>query len=148
MIDKIRKVMRGEKGFTLVEMMVVLIIIAVLIGLGIRMYIGYIAGAKVTKAKGDMATLSAALDSYYATNQAYPSSYDTGLVLAGLSTAEVGSSGTTGRLYTITTSGTPGYEIYTTTPPDGTNYVIATGAKGVTAQSPITTISTSSPGCP
>ena len=33
MINKFRKVMQGEKGFTLVEMMVVLIIIAVLIGL-------------------------------------------------------------------------------------------------------------------
>jgi general secretion pathway protein G len=139
MVDKIKKYMHIEKGFTLVEMMVVLIIIAVLIGLGIRMYIGYIASAKVTKAKGDLATLSAALDSYYSTNQVYPATSDVGLAAAGLSTAEVRGV-TTGDLYVIATSSTGfGYVVYTVAPPDRINYVVATGYKGVTTVSPITT---------
>ncbi len=69
MSEKIRKFMRGEKGFTLIEMMVVLIIIAVLIGAGIRAYMGYIGRAKITKATGDISTMAAALDSYYQTQR-------------------------------------------------------------------------------
>jgi type IV pilus assembly protein PilA len=135
-----RKLLNGEKGFTLVEMMVVLIIITVLIALGIRMYIGYIAGAKVTKAKGDLTTMSAALDSYYATNQNYPQINNTALTAAGLSTAEVTSQANGGGMYFITTDSTGnGYLIYTAKQPDGVNYVCATGVGGVTSTSPYTT---------
>ena len=90
MSEKIRKFMRDEKGFTLVEMMVVLIIIAVLIGAGIRAYMGYIGRAKITKATGDISTMAAALDSYYQTqpNQGYPTGADD-LVAAGISTTHV-----------------------------------------------------------
>jgi general secretion pathway protein G len=88
MIDKIKKIMRGEQGFTLVEMMVVLIIIAVLIALGIRAYIGYIGTSKLTKGNGDITTIQAALDSYYSTNQTYPTG-QTALSSAGISSFEV-----------------------------------------------------------
>jgi general secretion pathway protein G len=84
--------MRGEKGFTLVEMMVVLIIITVLIALGIRAYIGYIGTSKLTKASGDISTIQAALDSYYAQNQAYPAD-QLALTVAGVSSYEVGTVG-------------------------------------------------------
>lgn len=36
------KFVRKDKGFTMIEMMVVLIIIAVLIGVGMKFYVGYI----------------------------------------------------------------------------------------------------------
>jgi general secretion pathway protein G len=108
MIDKIRKVMRGEKGFTLVEMMVVLIIIAVLIALGIRAYIGYIGSAKMTKASGDITTIQAALDAYYSTNQNYPTT-STGLTSAGVSSYEV--------LYSSNNTYTPNSGPQSTTPP-------------------------------
>jgi len=87
-IDNIRKVMRGEKGFTLVEMMVVLIIIAVLIALGIRAYIGYIGNSKLTKAEADITTVQAALDSYYSSNSQYPVT-QVELTSAGVSSYEV-----------------------------------------------------------
>src|SRR5665647_2330712 len=68
----ISRLLRNEKGFTMVEMMVVLIIIAVLIAGGIKFYLGYIENAKVTKAKAQISTMQAALDTYYAENGLYP----------------------------------------------------------------------------
>ena len=89
MREKIRKFMRNEKGFTLVEMMVVLIIMAVLIGAGLRAYTGYIGRAKITKATGDISTMAAAFDSYYQTqpNQGYPTDPNS-LVAAGISNTQ------------------------------------------------------------
>jgi general secretion pathway protein G len=92
--NMIRMILRGEKGFTLVEMMVVLVIIAVLIAIGIRAYIGYIGSSKMTKAKGDITTMQAALDSYYAQNQSYPNgawgqTLQNTLITVGISSYEV-----------------------------------------------------------
>jgi len=67
-----RRHVRNEKGFTMIEMMVVLIIIAVLIGGGIRFYLGYIENAKVTKAKAQISNMQALMDSWYAENGSYP----------------------------------------------------------------------------
>ena len=67
-----RKHVRNEKGFTMIEMMVVLIIIAVLIGGGIKFYLGYIENSKVTKAKANITVMQAALDAYYSENNKYP----------------------------------------------------------------------------
>ncbi|MBP7331750.1 MAG: type II secretion system protein GspG [Firmicutes bacterium] len=68
----IRRLLRNEKGFTMVEMMVVMVIIAVLVAGGIKFYQGYIEKAKITKAKAQISTMQAALDIYYAENGAYP----------------------------------------------------------------------------
>ena len=133
MSEKIRKFMRNEKGFTLVEMMVVLIIMAVLIGAGLRAYTGYIGRAKITKATGDVSTMAAALDSYYQTqpNQGYPTGADA-LVAAGISTTQCNYDATaTGIPYVYIPDATGGgYVIETSTPLDGTNYVVASGAAG------------------
>lgn len=68
----IKRLLRSEKGFTMVEMMVVLIIIAVLIAGGVKFYLGYIENSKVTKAKAQISTMQAALDTYFAENGSYP----------------------------------------------------------------------------
>lgn len=67
-----RRLLGNEKGFTMVEMMVVMIIIAVLIAGGVKFYLGYIENSKVTKAKAQISTMQAALDTYYAENGEYP----------------------------------------------------------------------------
>ncbi len=72
----IKKYLNNEKGFSMIEMMVVLIIIAVLIGGGIRFYLGYIENARVTKAKAQISVMQAALDAYYAEQALYPATQD------------------------------------------------------------------------
>lgn len=139
MID-IRKYLRGDKGFTLVEMMVVLIIIAVLIAGGIRFYIGYIGRAKITKATGDITTMQAALDSYYAQHSTYPATNITSLEDAGLSTFMVSTSATSPVPYVYATSGTAGYKIWTAVKVSGDNYVAGSGVDGK-SDPPITTLS-------
>jgi general secretion pathway protein G len=140
MFDKIRKVMRGEKGFTLVEMMVVLIIIAVLIALGIRAYIGYIGNSKMTKASGDISTIQAALDSYYSQNQSYPMG-QTQLTAAGVSSYEVnGGGGVNNPPYTYTTSGTNAskYDVYSITSVNA-NYMVGWGTSGISSPATLST---------
>lgn len=79
----IKKYLNNEKGFSMIEMMVVLIIIAVLIGGGIRFYLGYIENARVTKAKAQISVMQAALDAYYAEQREYPED-SAGLLNAGI----------------------------------------------------------------
>jgi len=67
-----KRYLNNQKGFSMIEMMVVLIIIAVLIAGGIRFYMGYIDNSRVTKAKAQISTMQAALDAYYAENGKYP----------------------------------------------------------------------------
>jgi general secretion pathway protein G len=144
MLNNIRKALHNEKGFTLVEMMVVLIIIAVLIGLGIRVYIGYIGSAKLTKASGDITTVEAALDGYYATNNAYPNSttsatavtLQAALTAAGISSGEVdadtASTDTQPYVYTCAAAAGP-YTVCTRTPVNKQN-MQGTGTLGVSEQ--------------
>jgi general secretion pathway protein G len=70
------KSLRNEKGFTMIEMMVVLIIIAVLIAGGIKFYLGYIENSKVTKAKGNISMMQAWMDAYFAEKYNYPVNRD------------------------------------------------------------------------
>jgi general secretion pathway protein G len=136
--EKIRKLLRGEKGFTLVEMMVVLIIIAVLIAGGIRYYLGYVSRGKITKATGDLTTIQAALESYYAQNNAYPE-VGADLTAAGISPTMCTLTATTGVPYIYSPGGTD-YSVVTASKLDGENYLTATGEEGNSA--PITTTAT------
>lgn len=88
--------LRNKKGFTMIEMMVVLIIIGVLIAGGIGLYSGYIENARVTKAKSYITTVQGQLDAYYAEHFKYPDpSSATELADAGI---KVETAGTTAVL--------------------------------------------------
>jgi type IV pilus assembly protein PilA len=50
MLRKFRKMMKNEKGFTLVEVIVVAVIVAVLAAVAIPLYLGYIESSKVNMA--------------------------------------------------------------------------------------------------
>jgi general secretion pathway protein G len=69
---------RRQAGFTLIEIMVVVVIIGILIGLVAPNILGRVDKARVTAAKTDIATLEQALEMYRLDNHNYPST-DQGL---------------------------------------------------------------------
>ncbi len=72
---------RGKQkqgGFTLIEIMVVIVIIGILIGLVAPNIVGNVDEARVTAAKADISTLVDALERYYMDSSAYPTT-DQGL---------------------------------------------------------------------
>ena len=70
---------RRQGGFTLIEIMVVVVIISVLIGLVAPNILGRVDEARVTAARADISTLEQALEMYKLDNQRFPST-DQGLL--------------------------------------------------------------------
>jgi len=69
---------RHQKGFTFIEIMVVVVIIGLLAGAVTLKVMGNVDSAKVNRARSDMATIVSAVESYYLTNSRYPTN-DEGL---------------------------------------------------------------------
>lgn len=65
-----------QRGFTLVELLVVLAIIATLMSLVAPRYTGSVDKAKEAVLQEDLATLRDAIDKYYGDNSKYPASLD------------------------------------------------------------------------
>ncbi len=117
--QSLRRRGQDERGFTMVELMAVLIIIAVLIAGGLAFYLKYIDNSKVVKAQGQMSTMAAALDAYYAQYGEYPD-------VATKAGVNMGKN-PWGQTYSYTGGGTT----YTLKANDGTNdRVTATGSNG------------------
>jgi len=64
---------RKQSGFTLIEIMVVVVILGILAALVVPQIMNRPEQAKVTVAKGDIKAIAAALDMYKLDNFAYPS---------------------------------------------------------------------------
>jgi general secretion pathway protein G len=72
--SKRRTIPKGESGFTLLEMMIVLVIIAVIAGLVTVNVMGRPDEAKATTTKSNIASITGALKMYRLDNGAYPTS--------------------------------------------------------------------------
>tara|TARA_R110002072_G_scaffold4174_2_gene29425 strand:+ start:10863 stop:11606 length:744 start_codon:yes stop_codon:yes gene_type:complete len=59
---------RSTGGFTLLELMIVVAILAIIASIGVPQYVGALRTARVGKAKHELVTISHAIDSYAATN--------------------------------------------------------------------------------
>ncbi|MDR9786150.1 MAG: type II secretion system protein GspG [Peptococcaceae bacterium MAG4] len=119
-----KRYLNNEKGFSMIEMMVVLIIIAVLMAGGIKFYLGYIENSRVTKAKAQISTMQAALDAYYAEQSKYPAD-KAGLLNAGIAATEDES---TDRIITIEAEDPWGKQYkYDVKKDDQSAYVVYTG---------------------
>ena len=72
------KAIFGEKGFTLIEMLLVLTLIAAIVGVALPSFRSMQHEGNMTRAKGDLRTLQTAVESYYIhhTPNEYPESLD------------------------------------------------------------------------
>lgn len=65
--------MRGKKGFTVIELLIVIAVIAILVGIALPRFRGMQEEGKIAQAKGELRTLQTAVESYYIHNSnAYP----------------------------------------------------------------------------
>jgi len=73
MLDKMKRQPRySQSGFTLLEIMVVVVILGILATMVAPQILGRADDARITKAKSDIVSLEAALDLYQLDNYVYP----------------------------------------------------------------------------
>lgn len=63
--------MKVQKGFTLVELMIVVTIVAILASIGIPAYNDYVLRGKLTEAMTELAAMRVRLEQYYQDNRTY-----------------------------------------------------------------------------
>ncbi len=69
--------MRDDRGFTLIEVLVILVLIGVLAGISIQQYAGYRARGYDSRVAAAVRGVATGEEAYYATHQAYASDVDT-----------------------------------------------------------------------
>lgn len=63
--------MRAQKGFTLVELMIVVVVIGILASIGVPAYSDYVLRGKLTEAMTELAAMRVKLEQYYQDNRTY-----------------------------------------------------------------------------
>ena len=80
MLSRMSRMMRSEGGFTLVELLIVVIIVGILAGVGIPMYQGATERAKASEAVSALGTIKSAMRTYYAQYGTYVNASFTDMV--------------------------------------------------------------------
>ena len=71
---KLFRLLKDNHGFTLLELMIVVAIIAIMAGFAVTKFTGVLDNTRVTAAKTDFKTFEFSLEAYYMKNSRYPSS--------------------------------------------------------------------------
>ena len=69
-----------SRGFTLIELLIVVAIIAILAAIAVPNFLEAQTRSKVSRARGDLRTMSLCLESYYIDNNKYPTMLEPGFV--------------------------------------------------------------------
>lgn len=77
-----RNIYRKEKGFTLIELMIVIIILAILTGIAIPSYLALRNRARVAAAQSEMRNIATALEMYQIDHNVYPATGITAMISA------------------------------------------------------------------
>ncbi len=102
------KLRRGERGFTLIELMIVVFILSVLAAMLIPNFLRARTNAQVSTSKANLKNLASALETYYVDNQAYPSDVTLGILVTGAYIRSVPNDPCTIQAYVYApTGGTP-----------------------------------------
>jgi len=83
-----------RKGFTLVELMIVVAILGIITSIAVPVYRGYLRGAKRQEAKSNLQTIRLLQEQYFADNRSYLAGADTNALKAGLPGFEPGNTAT------------------------------------------------------
>ena len=76
MLMRFHRDMNDERGFTLIELMVVVIIVGVLAAIAIPLYTGYIKNARTSEGTARLAAIMTAAKAYHQRYSAWPASAD------------------------------------------------------------------------
>ena len=121
MLSKFHK--SNEKGFTLIELMIVIAIIGILAAIAIPQFSAYRTRSYNSSAQSDVRNIATAQEAYYVDASTYAGNYTQltgaqyGYMQSGNVSVSVSGSATT---YTITGSHSSGDKTYTLTGPGGT----------------------------
>ena len=64
-----------KRGFTILELLIVIAVIAILVGIALPRFRGMREEGLITQAKGELRTLQTAVESYYIHNGSYPTTF-------------------------------------------------------------------------
>lgn len=98
--------MKHAKGFTLIELMVTVAILAIIVTVAIPAYNGYVTRGKITEATANMSGLRVQMEQYYQDNRTYQNGTNCGVTMPSMKYFNFTCSAPTSNTYTITANGT------------------------------------------
>ena len=102
-----RKLMHRSKGFTLIELMIVILIIAILVGIAIPVYLAARTNAQKRTCQANLRTLDGAINTYYSDAEVYPNSIASMVATTYQVLKSTPDCPTTGSGYTFTAGSPP-----------------------------------------